>query len=520
MSDTPAESNADKIYPVARVFLADEMTTTLPNDRSNHRQVGAEEGSVMWHVPNPSRLGPRSGVSQIVAPEPEQARTVTRDEAASQSRSGGAGLACDGHSIPAQPASKQSTSAKKDVIETGFETEKNGTAAHWLLANSPRMLPGSIIGLAPQERDQALRIVRQARSLMTVEKEARRSRKDTPASDKTLQDYAKKCARIDAEIEHLQEPWGLPIEVVMSRHAPHRQTFNAIKSALKRRALSNVSGLLKTQDALQRTGDPDEAWAHVVRKLWLATVQVDVISGLDRTTLLELTDRQAVRSRSKRQQLKWLKPGWQDLFVTLNASSPTYKSAGVLLRFCGLRPVELEKGVVVTADNGLITVEIQGGKVRAGHAGQPWRRFALNEELLPMWFVEEVKKEGSIGVEVDPDDLRAHLHRLSERLFPRQNKPGKRDVILSAYLLRHALVTELREAGWDTADIAGVIGEATADTMHWYGLRARGGALKPKSVAIVVESLKTATPVRAVDRAKLNALIGKCKASIFNVSVP
>lgn len=508
MSARFAEVNANESRSITKEKLADEMSITLPDDHSNHRTVGAGEGSVMWHVPNPSGLGPRSGVSQRTAPEPEHAGPVTRNEAASRPTLGGAGAAGEGRSMLAQLASKLPASAKNDVTETTDDAEEVEAAAHLALGKDLLSLHGRGAATDQQKIDLAFQVVRMARALMAVEKDARRSRKDTPASDKTLQDYAKKCARIDAEVERLQDIWGHPIEVVMSRHAPHRQTFNAIKSALKRRALSTVAQLLKAQDALQRTGELGDQWERMIHDLRRATAEVDVISALDRITLLELTDREAVRSMSKRQQLKLLKAGWQDEFLLLNAGSQRYRYAGVLLRFCGLRPIELEKGVIVSVGDGCISVEIQGGKVREGHAGQPWRRFALSEGLLPRWFVEEVKREGTIGIEADPDDLRAHLHRLSDKLFPRRRKPGKRDVILSAYLFRHALVSELREAGWDAADIAGVIGEATAETIRWYGLRSRGGSLKPKSVGIQVGSLVTAVPVRPVDQTNLNAIVG------------
>ena len=103
-------------------------------------------------------------------------------------------------------------------------------------------------------------------------------------------------------------------------------------------------------------------------------------------------------------------------------------------------------------------------------------------------------------VVAEPDGLRAHLARLSVKLFPRRRRAGKQDVILSAYLFRHSLVTELREEGWDVCDIAAVIGESTADTVAWYGMRRRrSGSVKPKKVAIVAGSIQTAVPVRPLD---------------------
>jgi hypothetical protein len=57
------------------------------------------------------------------------------------------------------------------------------------------------------------------------------------------------------------------------------------------------------------------------------------------------------------------------------------------------------------------------------------------------------------------------------------NPQGRRGIgrPLSAYLFRHALVADLREAGWSTEGIAPVIGESAAATVRLYGLRKRGG---------------------------------------------
>ena len=349
-------------------------------------------------------------------------------------------------------------------------------------------------------REDAFEIVKKARHLMAQEKETRKARRDTKASDRLLEDYARKCVRIDAEMALLQDPWGHPIEVVMSRHAPKKQTFSAIRSALKRRVLSQITQGLKAQDELQRSGNMSQPWQQLVRELQHFLYEAAVIDGLDRIQLLEVTEKQAVRLVSKRQQLPGLREGWQDEFLAVNERSPTYRAAGVLLCHCGLRPAELAKGVVVTAGAGVVNVRILGGKVREGVAGQPWRQFALARESLPPWFVQALDEPGPMTVAAEPDGLRAHLARLSVKLFPRKRRTGKRDVILSAYLFRHALVTDMREEGWDTSDIAAVIGESTADTVAWYGLRRRsGGSVKPKKVAIVPGTIQTAVPVRPLD---------------------
>ena len=458
----------------------------------------------MWAVPVP--LG-QVCVAKAGQYESVEARGVTSDKAALQPRSVGAALAATEQSMQAEPASRRITKTQDNALEKTIVTEAKAPP-NMTVENESTPPKSADVGPGGQGsadppallgRDEAFAIIKKARLLIASEKEARRASKHTKASDQTLEDYAKKCARLDTEMALLQYPWGHPIEVVMSRHAPKKQTFNAMRSALKRRVFSQTERGLKAQDELQRNGNLTQPWQQLVRELQHCLYDAAVIEGLDRIQLLDHTGKQAVRSASKRQQLPGLKDGWQDEFIALNERSPTYRSAGVLLRHCGLRPAELEKGVLVTADAGVVNVKIQGAKVRAGVAGQSWRQFALARESLPPWFVQSLDESGSMTVVAKPDGLRAHLARLSVKLFPRQRRTGKRDVILSAYLFRHSLVTEMREEGWDVCDIAAVIGESTADTVSWYGMRRRGGSVKPKKVAIVAGSIQTAVPVRPLD---------------------
>ena len=469
----------------------------------------------MWAVPVPSG---QVCVAKAGQYESVEARGVTSDKAALQPRSVGAALAATEQTMQAEPASRRTPKTQDNAVEKAIVTEASTPAN---MRVEPESTPpksadagpgGQGLSKLPQllGRDEAFAIVKKARLLISSEKEARKARKDTKASDSTLEDYAKKCARLDAEMALLQYPWGHPIEVVMSRHAPKKQTFSAMRSALKRRVLAQIAQALKAQDELQRNGNLSQPWQQMVRELQHCLHDAAVIDGLDRIQLLEMTGKQAVRSVSKRQQLRGLRDGWQDEFLALNERSLTYRAAGVLLRHCGLRPAELEKGVAVTADAGVVNVRILGAKVRDGVAGQLWRQFALARESLPAWFVQTLDAGGPMSVVAEADGLRAHLARLSVKLFPRKGT-GKKDVILSAYLFRHALVTEMREEGWDTSDIAGVIGESTADTVAWYGMRRRsGGSVKPKKVVIVLGSIQTAVPVRPLD---LSSLAQQVRAS-------
>ena len=167
-------------------------------------------------------------------------------------------------------------------------------------------------------------------------------------------------------------------------------------------------------------------------------------------------------------------------------------------------------GVTLTATDQGVGVHIAGAKVRET-AGQPWRSFTLKYEHIPEWFLHEVREKGKMVVRVEEDALRAHLGRLSDCVFHPNEKGASRSsksrLKLSAYVFRHALVTEMREDGWETQNIAAVIGESSADTVRLYGIRVRTRSKSPKVLAIDVKSVQAARPVRAVDSSGLNAVL-------------
>lgn len=70
-------------------------------------------------------------------------------------------------------------------------------------------------------------------------------------------------------------------------------------------------------------------------------------------------------------------------------------------------------------------------------------------------------------------------------------------------------MTDLRDEGWTTEEIAAVIGELSAATVAYYGLRRGGkGQVRPR-VAIEPGSVETANPVKPLNRSGLQAVLEK-----------
>ena len=65
----------------------------------------------------------------------------------------------------------------------------------------------------------------------------------------------------------------------------------------------------------------------------------------------------------------------------------------------------------------------------------------------------------------------------------------------------------MREDGWETQNIAAVIGEGTADTVRLYGTRVRIRSKSPRVLAIDVKMVQGARPVCPVDSSGLNAVL-------------
>ena len=236
------------------------------------------------------------------------------------------------------------------------------------------------------------------------------------------------------------------------------------------------------------------------------------VDALDREECLDFVGKSSERAHSKRSDLPHLPAGWQERFQEIIALNRQYQDAGLLLLHCGLRPVELLKGVKVRRTPEGISVHIQGGKVRET-AGQPWRSFVLDPETLPESFVHRVQINGEITVSADPELLRAYLYRLSDRVFLqgkyRPQGAREKSFVLSAYTFRHSVVTALRDSGWDTKSIAAVIGESSAQTVSLYGTRSRVGSCSPQKSSIMKNSVQAARPVRGVDMKGLHEMLSR-----------
>lgn len=359
--------------------------------------------------------------------------------------------------------------------------------------------------ISENERQEAFGIIQSVRSVIKEIVETRALRKDTEPGATTLADYQKRLHYLQPLFEYSvsqssQVPWVDTFDMLNVA----RSTFSQYRSAVKWHSSSRLQTLLTEQDQFQRSLGHSRAWYWAVKTLqealWehqeICALSYDEERGQEHWPPSRLKKEHP--GKSKKLALKKLPDGWQERFDFFNEQSPTYRYAGVLLRFCGLRPAELERGVQVQWNAEGVHVRIEGAKVRTT-AGQPWRSFLLNPAMLPAWFVDELKWQGQMHISANSDSMRSHLGRLSTAVLnPEQRKNGCQEN-LSAYLFRHALVTQMRESGWESDEIAAAIGESSAETTRLYGLRVRGGKKPKVPIAMEKNSVAAARAVKSAD---------------------
>lgn len=358
----------------------------------------------------------------------------------------------------------------------------------------------------PISKSDGIEIVKKARNRLVAYVEARRLRRDTAPSTATLADYEKKCREIDSAVERMPSGEPNPIFSVMIEHARQRKTFTAYKAALKHRAIKRLVSTMSEQNGIQRAEGKEAEWVVSIAEVRKALFAYDSIERLNFSECLLWSDREQELPQSKKKDLSKLKSNWRRIFLDANLTSTKYRFAAVLLNFCGLRPRELELGVEVVDTQAGIEITIKGAKVRAT-AGQPWRKFILAPSCLPMWFVDEVYRNKRMTVVAKADALRSHLKRQSSLVFRDSRNSDELPPVLSAYIFRHALVTNLREQGWSSAEIAAVIGDSTAQMVSSYGTRTRTIKVAPKEIAIIRSSVDAARTVRKIDMSALNLIV-------------
>lgn len=450
-------------------------------------------GPVMW-------AGPGSPGSRSERP-PAQAGTaggVPWEAPAEQGAERGAPVAGPDQAKQAQPAWGHGTEAlaadsigREGFANEGFVNEGFDAGEDAKRASASK---GSVSDAAKAACFDTIRAVRQQ---MKERLARRKERKDTDPGASSRTKYTRQIKLLlRRTVEAPLVPGLSSLCVAIAEYGGSASSFNTMRSAAKWWMHGKVEDLLRQQDRLQRQGGAAEAWVDCVDRLGTAAQILRSLNDLDLDTARTLLALDKVDPQSKSDVVRKAQEGWREAVLQVTSSSEKYRHAVVLQALCGMRPAELEMGVRVWRRGPIVGVEIEGAKQRET-AGQPWRKLFVQADRFPDWFLQELSRTPK-SYSAPADAMRSYLKRQSRKVFP--SAAGEQQLILSSYVLRHAIATDLRQAGWGRVEIAEVLGERRAETTRWYGLRWRGSRFKREpEVAIERGMAEVAMPVVEIE---------------------
>jgi hypothetical protein len=442
--------------------------------------------------------------------EPGTAGGVTSEAPAKQGGEGGATVAGPGEAEQAWPAWDFVTVTNGN--DAGFEDEGFGGGAgegggegkeggrEDLASEGFSDDDATLAKLARQasadgvDRAALFDIIRSARALMREIAQRRKERQDTAAGDASNAQYKRQAKLLLRNSQ--QVPAGsnaLPsLCVAIADYSASASSFYTMRRAGAWAVQDKVMKLLAQQDQLQRSGGATSAWAACVATLEVAAQLLRDVQSLTLEDARALSGAVKVPPQSKKLVLKKAEEDWLDTYFRVTAGSVQYRHAALLQGLCGMRPLELERGVTVRRHGAMLGIKILGAKVRKT-AGQEWREVFIPVRRFPDWFLQDLGPGPKVYA-APRGAMRSWLKRLSPLVFPVEDREPQ--LILSSYVLRHALITDLRQAGWDVVEMAKVLGERRAETAKWYGLNWRGARFRrTPDIAIERGRAETARPV-------------------------
>jgi hypothetical protein len=514
----------------------DEGNSTLPNPCGVEVQNALPQGSVMWDGPFTSGKGARSAV-------PHHQGTTTSFAAGGMSNSPTAMREVNLGMAPAHPDAKHKSAEIPNAnwgssSKAGFVSDMALDSANdRLFYVTPLNLDAlrkliTQIKSVPQEHAAAwvrLRILidamkvkgtyLEASSQLNVErtmavlsqisktikdrKQQRKERKDAEPSRETVDGYERDYALLSQRRLHVaDQPPEIAWQTVMSQHAANSSTFYTYRAALVWQAQSYLKELLVISKEFDSQSCQD-VLATLFPYIEHAYEELRVRSSLDHALCLQMAGEPVRKKNSRSKDLAYLPDGWRDRFLDYCANSPTYRDASVLLRFCGMRPCELKKGVQITLRDDKVFVHVLGGK-QGETRGQPWRELSLDAQMMPQWFLEGFADHPTRIIQANPDSMRAYLSSLTQRVLQGAKNSKGELINLSAYLFRHAIATDVRQDGGKSDEVSAVLGHRSANTAGHYGTYTK--AKGKKRNAMDKNSVRTALAVTPADTTGLQDL--------------
>lgn len=456
--------------------------TALPDNQREH-----QKRPVMWSVP------PRGGSRSEGPAVSDDASGMTDDNQAKPMLSVGVSVA---KSVIAPPPAGVAIHGAAKILGRENTTDIETRGPQKSRSRNTGCAPGDVAYIELQAKIAAA---------LNGDERRRKLRADTPAISATQRKYRKLTRQLSAKMPGAGDRVTGVVQA-LSSYAEKANSFYAHASALKFRTLR----LIKRVAARMAAGRPLRE-----RELLAARYAVQLYRKLVRFSLddaRQLSGLNTIKAEGKKGVLRYFPSDWREQCLDLVSVRGDLGWAVALLRYTGMRPIELENGVHIQriGDHGLQVV-IAGAKVRGTHHGQRRRKFVLDTSRLPSWFSRSFGEQKARTFSFPADALRAELKKLGKEIQRVKTPAGGRRPTLSAYCFRHALTNEMRIDGFSKIEIAGVLGHASADTNgQHYGNKVRRGRGGVSPVAVLRESIAVTNRIKPAKRtrATLQANVG------------
>ena len=317
----------------------------------------------------------------------------------------------------------------------------------------------------------------------------------TIASEKTRANYIEKAHRLKRQAESMEGMGDFMDRLIACAKKTNKATtWFSRRAALAYSFRKLIEHMLSEQDKVQRALKAAQVSADDVAWHGWKDIVAKIGRMIERHERIQNEPAPALETRaprhSKRKDMHGLPADWREQIVSRMSK---YRIAVLIQAVTGCRPAELQRGVALSIQDGVLVAEIMGVKVK-GNAGQPWRRLSWpvdSDVNLVAMLVSEVRKGLTVGTIQDEKAYAGAVRAAGMRAWPKRKKS------LSPYCFRHQAAADMKASGVQDGDISAALGHCSDVAKSYYGNWRMGSArgVAPKGVA-------AARPVRVTQPSK------------------
>lgn len=180
---------------------------------------------------------------------------------------------------------------------------------------------------------------------------------------------------------------------------------------------------------------------------------------------------------SKRRSISHMGEYWREQ-IWAECENPKYRGAVAVMDLAGIRPCELEKGVLVEwqEDCPYLTMTIKGGKIgEEGKNGQKIRKLKIDlsrdcyRGSPKDYLMNSCFENGYCKIKTHPKRLNDYVRRLSQKLWPRKKN------YITPYSYRQQNSADMKKDGFSKKETAMEMGHRSTRSQKHYDTARQGG---------------------------------------------